>query len=261
MKLTFKTGVTLVAILVFAVLVTGLLNYYKYQSTLSELIHSRLVVVGLDLKQSIEGSVGLGIPLNQTQNIQEIIDRTRNEDDQVLSVEVFEMTADGGTKLFHTDRDGVGKSVPQSWLTASGDVEEPVWSVDTKDATVTGFSLVNNFNKVIGAVVLRYSKSYQQAKTADMFKKLARTGAVVLGAAGILAFFGVFLMFRKISSSFTRMTESLNALIAGKTPTLTDETATTEEELHFVRFQKKTGDLLDLMSDAERITPLTAKEK
>jgi len=261
MKLTFKTGLTLVAILVFAVLVTGLLNYYKYQSTLSELIHSRLVVVGLDLKQSIEGSVGLGIPLNQMQNIQEIIDRTKNEDDQVLSVEVFETIANGGTKLFHTNKEDVGKPVPQSWLAVSGNVEEAVWSVDTKDATVTGFSLVNNFNTVIGAVVLRYSRSYQQAKTEMMFKKLARAGAVVLGAAAILAFGGVFLMFRRISSSFTRMTNSLNALIAREAPTLTEETAATEEELHFVRFQKKTGALLDLMAEAEGIIPQPAKGK
>jgi len=56
MKLTTKTSLTIVVILAFAVVVTNLLNYYKYQSTLRELVQSRFVVVGLDIKSRVNNS-------------------------------------------------------------------------------------------------------------------------------------------------------------------------------------------------------------
>ena len=55
------------------------------------------------------------------------------------------------------------------------------------------------------------------------------------------------------------MTESLNALIAGEPPTLTGDTAATDEEAHFVRFQEKTGALLKIMAEAKQTMPPVEK--
>ena len=259
MRLTIKTGLTIVAILLFAVVVTSLLNYYKYQSTLADLVRSRVVVIGLDLKNTVEASVGLGIPLKQTENIQEIIDRAKAADEQILSVGVFETSATGGTRLFHTNKAGIGKAVPESWLMAVAEAENAVWSVDGKEALVSGFSLVNNFDKTIGAVVMRYSRAYQTAKVEAMFEELGKTTLIVFMIATVLTFLGVFLFFRQISTSFGRRTDSLNAVIAGNTPTLTRETVTTDEEAHFVRFQDKTAALLKVMDEANTMGVQTEK--
>lgn len=255
MRLTVKTGLTIVAILMFAISVTSLLNYYKYQSTLSELVRSRLVVIGIDLKHTIEGSVGLGIALSQTDNVEEIIGRSKQGDEYILSVEVYETTANGGVRLFHTEKTGIGEPVSETWIEAAKSAKKHVWTADDKLALTTGFSLVNNFDKVIGAIVFRYSRTYQQGKIDAMFEKLARTSGLVLAIVSALAFFGVFIFFRKISSSFERMTDSLNALIAGKEPTLTEENALTDEEIHFSRFQKKIRSLLGVMAEAQDNAP------
>lgn len=259
MRLTIKTGLTIVAILLFAVLVTSFLNYYKYQSTLADLVRSRLVVIGLDLKNTVEASVGLGIPLRQTENIQKIINRAKRGDDQILSVEVFETSAAGGARLFHTDQARIGEAVPEKWLKAVADANDAVWTADDKNVLVTGFSLVNNFNQTIGAVVVRNSKAYQVAKVAAMFEKLVRALLVVFTVTSALAFLGVFLLFRRLSSSFGRMTDSLNAVIAGNPPTLTEETATTDEETRYVLFQDKTAALLRVMDEANAIGLQTEK--
>lgn len=251
MKLTTKTSLTIIVILAFAVVVTNLLNYYKYQSTLRELVQSRFVVVGLDIKHAIEGSVNLGIPLPQTENTQEILNRVKEGDDQILSVEVFEISGTEGRRIFGTDASGVGRVVPDDWVRAAERDDATSWQFDEDEAFGVGIALINNFNKRIGGVVLRYSRAYQQGKIEAMFQNLSRAVLVVFAISCILAFIGVYVFFRPISSTFARMTASLNSLLSDETPVLTAENAETPEEKHYAEFQDKTRKVLEVLREAE----------
>ena len=251
MKLTPKTSLTLFVILGFAISVTAFLNYYKYQATLRELVQSRFVVVGLDLKNSVEGSVSLGIPLSQTENIHELLNRVKASDKQILSAEVFGIAGDNGVRLFGTDKDAVGKTVPAQWVRGAERPDTDTFQFDEDAAFGVGFPIINSFNKPVGGIVLRYSKAYQQAKVEAMFKTLGRAALVVLAIASVLAFIGVYVLFRPISTTFSRMTQSLNSLVSNQKPTLTAETAVTPEEKHYVAFQDKTNKVLEVLREAE----------
>jgi len=251
MKLTTKTSLTIIVILAFAVVVTNFLNYYKYQSTLRELVQSRFVVVGLDIKHAIEGSVNLGIPLSQTENTQEILNRVKAGDAQILSVEVFEIAGAKGNRIFGTNAAGIGQEVPDDWVKSAERTDSSNWQFDEDEAFGVGIALINNFNKSIGGVVLRYSRAYQQGKIDAMFQALGQTVLIVFGISCILAFIGVYVFFRPISTTFARMTASLSSLLSDETPILTAENAETPEEKHYAEFQEKTRKVLEILREAE----------
>ncbi len=251
MKLTTKTSLTIIVILAFAVVVTNFLNYYKYQSTLRELVQSRFVVVGLDIKHAIEGSVNLGIPLSQAENSQEILTRVKAGDEQILSVEVFEISGTTGKRIFGTDAASIGKNVPVDWVKSAERPDATSWQFDEDDAYGVGIALINNFNKRIGGVVLRYSRAYQLGKIDAMFQTLSRALLIVFAVSSVLAFIGVYVFFRPISTTFSRMTASLNSLLSDETPVLTAENAETLEEKHYAEFQDKTRKVLEVLREAE----------
>ncbi len=251
MKLTPKTSLTIFVILGFAISVTAFLNYYKYQSTLRELVQSRFVVVGLDLKNAVEGSVNLGIPLSQTENIQELLNRVKANDEQILSAEVFGISGENGVRLFGTDTALIGKAAPVDWVRGAEREDAKSWQFDEDKAFGVGFPVINNFNKPVGGIVLRYARAYQQAKIEAMFKTLGRAALIVFGVASVLAFIGVYAFFRPISTTFSRMTQSLNSLVSDQEPTLTSKNAVTPEEKHYVAFQEKTNKVLEVLREAE----------
>ena len=184
-----------------------------------ELVESRLIVVGLDIKHSTEGSVNLGIPLSQTENTQEILNRVKAADEQILSVEVFAVSGADGNRLFGTDAEGIGKKVPESWVNGAESKDSNTWQFDEPEAFGVGIALINSFNKRIGGIVVRYSRAYQQTKIEAMFQSLARTVLIVFGIACVLAFIGVYVFFRPISTTFSRMTASLTGRVpAGRFP-------------------------------------------
>jgi sensor histidine kinase regulating citrate/malate metabolism len=260
MKLTPKISLTILVILAFAISVTALLNYYKYQSTLRELVQSRFFVVGLDLKNAVEGSVSLGIPLSQTENIQELLSRVKASDEQILSAEVFGIAGANGIRLFNTDPANIGEAVPASWVTAAEKHDAESWRFDEDAAFGVGLPVINNFNKPIGGIVLRYSRAYQQGKIDAMFDALGRSALVVFAIACLLAFIGVYVFFRPISSTFTRMTASLNSLVSDEAPTLTEENAVTPEEKHYAEFQSKTNKVLEVLREARREGLIEARD-
>ncbi len=251
MKLTTKITVTMVIIVLFAVVVTTFLNYSKYQATLSDLVRSRFVVVALDLKHTIESSVNLGMALEETENIQDVIDRLRGKHEQIRSLAVFRVSAGKGAAVFDTERAGVGRSVPDHWMHALDRSEDGVWHAVDADAFVVGVSVVNSFDKLVAGVALRYAKAYEQDKVAAMFRRLSAAGAVVFAVVAGAAFAGVFYFFRPISASFARMTHSLQQLFSEEEPPLTEANAATEEEARFVRFQRKTHAVIEHLLEAD----------
>ena len=251
MKLTTKTSLTIVVILAFAVVVTNLLNYYKYQSTLRELVQSRFEVVGQDIKHSIEGSVNLGIPLSQIENTQEILNRVKAGDEQIISIEVFEISGTEGKRIFGTESSVIGQKVPGDWVKSAERADAATWQFDEDDAYGLGIALINNFNKRIGGVVLRYSRAYQQGKIEAMFQTLSRAVLIVFAISCLLAFIGVYVFFRPISTTFARMTASLSSLLSNEEPVLTAANAKTPEEKHYAEFQDKTRKVLEILREAE----------
>ena len=141
--------------------------------------------------------------------------------------------------------------MPEDWVKSAERADATSWQFDEGSAFGVGIPLINNFNKRIGGVVLRYSRAYQQSKVEAMFQNLSRTVLVVFAVSCVLAFIGVYVFFRPISTTFARMTASLNSLLSDETPVLTAENAETPEEKHYAEVQDKTRKVLEVLREAE----------
>lgn len=240
-----KIGLTAVIIASFSLALTTALNYFKFETTLTEQVNSRFVVVGFDLKRTIETGVNLGVALAELKNTQNTIERVKGQDQQILSVEVFEPE---GQVLFSTEAERVGVHIAEHWLRAHR--AEIPWNRMDQDAFVLGMPLVNDFGQTIGGLALRYSKSYHEAKLETLLVKLAKDTLLVLGGFAVVAIILIRLCLGQLSHSFRRMHRLLTDFESN--PQTFDKADSSELEQHFARFQLKSEEVLDIQNQIEQ---------
>ncbi|MGB0671643.1 MAG: hypothetical protein ACPGNT_09110 [Rhodospirillales bacterium] len=253
MRLTVKIGVTMIGVLLFALVVTTLLNFYKYQSTLSELMRSRFEVVVGDIRGVLEQNVALGLRLSDITAIQELLDRARGSDSQIVSIEVFALAGESGRLLFSSGSGAVMAAdglIPTAW-TEESETATPFWTVPEDAAFVVGATVLNTLDRPTGGVVLRYSKNVLDQKVSAMFERLALSGAGVLAIIGTLAFLGVVVFFRPLSKSVERMIASAHLLYDRGEPPVTEANALSQEELAYAHFHAKAKRVIESVLDAD----------
>ena len=108
-SLARKVSLALVSILLCTLLLTGFFAYYKFESVYSSLVQSRYSFVVFTIKKRVEDSLNLGLPLHQIRQVQDILEREKLRDPQILSIEAYDSQ---GEVLFDTDRGAVGSMVP-----------------------------------------------------------------------------------------------------------------------------------------------------
>ncbi|WP_232281973.1 hypothetical protein [Beggiatoa alba] len=231
-----------------------MLNYFKYEKTFSSLVQSRFVVVVLDLKNTLENSINLGLSLTELNNAQTIIERIARQDEQIFSIDIFDQT---GKRLFSTMTVNNTELVPEDWLKVQNRLtaKENFWTLTDQDAFVVGVPLTNNFGKNVGGVTLRSSKAYHQSKVHSMFIELTKIFLITVVSFGILTILIVFLFFREITRSFAKMSASLQKVI--DEPNLPNEMLVnpqqlTELEQHVYEFRDKSQAALTTLKQAQQ---------
>lgn len=105
------------------------------------------------VQSRIEASIGLGLLLPGIRNTQDILEREKTHNAEVLSIDVFD---DAGNLLFTTDRAGIGDKVPKEWLEECTERKDMVWHGHEEGAVVLCVPLVSPYDKVVGGVAMRY---------------------------------------------------------------------------------------------------------
>lgn len=189
---------------------TTFLNYFKFERSFSLLIGSRFDAVLRDMKNTIETSLALGLPLNALRNTQPLIERETQQDPLILSIEVFEAN---GNVVFATDRDLIGDQMTDEWIEAWRTHDTAgAWRLREEDALVIGISLINNLDLEVGGIAFRFSRDFHDSSLEAMLLELGGAVAILLAATIVLALLGALLLLRTTRSSFTAMTDALNAL-------------------------------------------------
>lgn len=246
-SLTAKITLAILAILACSLTLTAFLNLYKYEKTYLQLAQSRFGFVVFDIKATVENSLNLGLPLSALRNTQNVIERETAQDDQILSIEVFDQ--DGETQ-FSTNRGGIGNRVPRHWLAARGDGD--AWSEIDDQAIVVGAPLINNFGQTVGGIALRYSRAHFDLKVWDMQLELMRVAIGIFAAAGIVAAVGVYLLFRSARRRLAQMEMSLRRIAESPTPAFDRAEAATDLERSVARFELKAREAIETIAAADR---------
>ena len=154
---TIRVRFIVVALVVsfFAVGMSAFLNYFKYKSTISGIVRSRVLVIGRNIENSVQASLSVGMQFMEIGTMNALLARERASDRLVRGIDVFDHT---GQIIYSTDRGRVGDKVPTDWIDAAARSKTTEWSQEGSDEYIAGISLKNNFDLTVGYLALRYSR-------------------------------------------------------------------------------------------------------
>lgn len=172
--------VVAVLVALFAVGMSAFLNYFKFKSAVESAARSRMAVPALAVREGVQASLALGLPLASAAGVADLLAREQHADQAIRLITVFDPR---GRVIFSSDAGAVGTAVPPAWLTAArASPGNEAWHLAEPDAAVLGLSLRNSFDLTQGHVVVRYALADQQQALARM--RAALLPIVAWGGAG-----------------------------------------------------------------------------
>lgn len=202
--MSIRSRLNLALLTVIFVVIGGVIGLERslLDRAYGRLVESRFLFVSNSLKSALEVNAGLGFPLHEVRQAQELIEREKAEDRQILAVEVLDQQ---GRSLFSTDRGTIGEDPPAAWQEALQAAGGRQWRSVDRDANIIGVPITNDFDQTIGYVALSYSASYFDRQFDAVAEKLLWSGLAVLALSvpGIVV----------LVWGFTRMIERQPAVI------------------------------------------------
>ncbi len=190
------------------------LNRSLVDRTYDRLAETRFLFVSQSLKTALELNIGLGFPLAELRVTQDLIEREKADDDQILAIEVLD---DTGRSLFSTDRGTVGEDAPSDWLQALQIAGGQRWTVVERDAIVIGVPIVNDFERTVGYVALQYGKAYFDQQLTGFTETLLGWGALILVGVAFPLGVGAY----GLTAAAAARPRALLAVFSGDTPAAT----------------------------------------
>ena len=245
-SLARKVSIALIAILLFTLMGTAFFAFYKFESVYSSLVQSRYSFVVFTIKKKVEDNLNLGFALRQIRQMQDVIEREKVRDRQVLGIEVFDAK---GEVLFDTDRGAIGTLVPEEWRASLRQGGGQAFGHTDEDTLIVGLPLVNGLGKVEGAVVLRYPRAYLEHEVGGLQMGLAKHAAIALLVFGSLAVLGLYLLFGLVTRKLDSYQSTLSTVMAEGGHAVA-EVGSDEFEERFADFVAKTREAVDHIRDA-----------
>lgn len=210
MNLSFKIFSTSFLITVFSLSLMALLTFFKYESTLAGLIASRFEVTVIDVAGTIRNGLALGVSLSELHNTQEVIEKVRGSDQQIRSIQVFELSGpEEGRTIYHTRKVGIGAVIPSQWkMVINHSNPGSIWSLREDGVNVIGTTILNKFNEQVGGIAVRYGQDAMNHQVHVMQKEFFILLGKVLGILGIALFLGSHYFFLPISRVFKKLTQT-----------------------------------------------------
>lgn len=208
--LATRITLALVVILAAGVVMTTVLSAHMFERTLSDFLTSRFEFELNDMRQRIETQMDLGIPLANLQTVSEEFDEHGRDDEQILSIEVFD---DTGIVLFSTDPSFVGDLVTEEWVSAwRSSRGREVWSSLERDARVVGVPLRDNLGRDVGSLALRYSRDFFDDSVTLQAGRMLIVGAIVVLAMLPLSILGAMMLLRGLRGELRDLCDSMDEL-------------------------------------------------
>jgi hypothetical protein len=194
----------------FAVGMSGLLNYFKYRSTMHGMVTERVNATGRSVENSIGASLRLGLLFSEIGTLPGTLQRERATDDVITGIDVFDTE---GTILYTTDVGHSAGRVPPEWLAVARKVgPEDTWFVDGKIESATGMSVDNDFGLRVGYIALRYSNARVQQSMYEAGRQIAIASFSVFIVAAALSSLALLAVMRRLGSDVSAVESALRAV-------------------------------------------------
>lgn len=202
-----------VALLVcfFAIAMATFLNYFKYRSTVAEVVKTRVLYVADGIEDNVSASLALGLPFAEMPTMQALIERERTTDTLIAGIELFDPA---GQVIYATDKAKIGKQVAIDWLTEAAqqrrDRGRPAsWTTKQNEEQVVAVVLRNNFDLAVGYLSVRYPQQYVEAASKNMGWELIKIASAVFLACAILSILLLTLIIRRFERDMDSLAETL----------------------------------------------------
>jgi hypothetical protein len=192
----------------FAVGMSGLLNFFKYRATADRLIKDRLVVTGSGIENSIRSSLMLGLQFSDIGTLPETMDRERSTDGLIRTIEVFD--TDGKT-LYSTDRLRAMRGVPPAWVEEGRGADGDYWMVKAGLNSAVGVPIKNSFGQVIGHVALRFDEAQLNESSMKVAHELLVNTLAIFAVSAVLASLAVLAVMNRVARDLRALEASLDA--------------------------------------------------
>lgn len=245
-SLARKVSLALVSILLCTLLLAGFFAYYKFESVYSSMVQSRYSFVVFTIKKRVEDNLNLGFALRQLRQVQDIVEREKNRDPQVIAVEVYDAR---GEVLFDTDRGAIGTRVSDDLVEAAKGAGSKAFGASDEDALIVGLPLVNNLGRLEGGVVLRYPVAYIEAGVGGLLVQLSQSVALYLGVFSVVAVMGLYFLFGRVGRKLGAMERTLATVMAVGGQAVPDGGGDAFEE-RFAEFVAKSHEAVEHIRDA-----------
>lgn len=175
MPLHFSVVIALV--LALAAATTAMLDVLKFQQIIEGFEESRYSFVARDIEGVLEQNLNLGLPLDQIDNAQELIERQLGLDSDLTSIAIFDPA---GGILYQASRLPQGSVQALLADKASG----------IRDERFVSSPVANDFGQVVGGVMVRYSGTSAARREERILRAMAiaTIGAAVAG--GLILWLG-----------------------------------------------------------------------
>lgn len=194
-----------VLVCLFAVGMSGLLNYFKYRSTAERLTKDRLVVTGTSIETNIRSSLALGMQFSDIGTLPETMARERSTDELIRTIEVFD---NDGNLLYSTDQLRAMRGVPAAWVQEARDSDGDYWMVKAGLNSAVGVPIKNNFGQLIGHVALRFDEAHLNESSMKVARELTQVCLGIFVLASVFSWLAVI-------SVMNRMARDIQAVEKG----------------------------------------------
>lgn len=203
----------------------------------------------MDMKNTVEYGLNLGLSLSELQNIQKVIEGIKEKDSEIVSIKVFD---DKGASVFDTEGVSEGEMIPEEWRKIHEESGKDLWNMAFKESFVIGVPLYNNFDVMVGGLAISYSKAHIEGTVKKMGFFMGKSVIITLLVFALITVIGMGFFLRKITGVFNKMDSSLQFLLAGDSVAPAATSTSTDLERRFNEFHARSREVLDTLEQAEK---------
>lgn len=247
-----KILAALLMVTIIALTTTATLGYFIYERTLSGLVTSRFEYIATELKRKVETGLDLGLPMGELENVNELLRQEILTDNALLRLSIENAR---GIILFDTEAARIGTKSASAWLETLTQVGSQSSDVLVRDSEI-GVPLVNSFGKIVGRLLVSYSKSYYDSKRAETIRNVAETVLIVLLLSGFVGSCGVLAISRRLDYAVMRLEAGLRSILVRIDLAPKEEAPLDiDVEAEIVTFERKILNVVTALERAEANTP------
>jgi len=210
-KVSFRLTLASAGALLVVVSVMVFLNYTKFQSIFTSFYTSRIDYTIRDMKDTIEFSLRLGLPISDLKNTQDLVDEVKKGDDEILSAQIFDPS---GSVIFSTDKHAKVQKAADPWQKKAADSKD-IWFLHEDEAMVVGIPLLNAIDQVAGTLVLNYSRSRYDDILKSMLWDMMKIGGAIFIIGTLITMLLSMMLFNRTMKGFIRVSRMLKQIESG----------------------------------------------